>query len=82
MLPCMPGLRVSATRKVFAYTDVCVNRSNPTLFFFHPPLFFLIRVTQTFILGAQYPYFNEPGVELDFGHPGAMDRARTSPNGG
>lgn len=37
---------------------------------------------QTFILGAQFPYFNEPGLELDFGNPGSMDRARTSPNGG
>ncbi|CAN0185688.1 unnamed protein product, partial [Scytosiphon promiscuus] len=37
---------------------------------------------QTFILGAQYPYYNEPGLELDYGHPGSLDRARTSPNGG
>ncbi|CAN0376811.1 unnamed protein product, partial [Ectocarpus sp. 12 AP-2014] len=37
---------------------------------------------QTFILGTQYPYYNEPGLELDYGHPGSMDRARTSPNGG
>lgn len=44
-------------------------------------LFFLVW-RQTFILGTQYPYYNEPGLELDYGHPGSLDRARTSPNGG
>ncbi|CAK9101522.1 Probable ubiquitin-conjugating enzyme protein 17 [Durusdinium trenchii] len=48
----------------------------------HSTLLQVLVSTQSAILGAELPYFNEPGVEAQFGTPDGELQARVHENGG
>jgi len=45
-------------------------------------IFQVLLSIQSAILGSEFPYFNEPGVEEEWGTSDGLENARTSENGG